>query len=274
MKHNPNTYAPYPILRPDAFDYPEGSFITTLSQEQHEYDLHVECVFNVDEPTIKEQIVAGDATCCILIYCLATCYTEVFKASSDPLTVSAVVSCDNLKGNIEVHPSVISVKDIALSTKTAHPEYNSVPLVVPKYKQLASSVPWSFNVKPSSTIESVFRLEREDPELSELADGEFDFEAEPSERHIVIKSNPVTYDAFQDIRHEREITLATVYLNALTFALGELDDEPDENEPPDGWTVTLRERKRQLPIESNGLAAQRLLGTPLSRLNEFTHRRD
>ena len=275
MKFNPNTYAPYPILRPNASDYPEGSFTTTLSQEQRENDLHVKCVFSISEPTIKERIVAGDAACCILFYCSATCYTEVFRAHPGTLAVSAIVSCDNLKGNIEVHPSVISVKEIALSTKTAHPEYNGVSMVVPKYRQLASSVPWSFNVNLSGTIDSVFNIEREDPELSKLADGEFDFEADISKTRIVIKSNPATHDAFQDIRYEREITLATVYLNALIFALGELGDKPpDENEPPNGWAVTLRERKRQIGAESDGLAAQRMLGTPLSRLSEFTHRKD
>ncbi len=273
MKFNPNNYAPYPILRPNSSDYPEGNFTTTFSQEQRDNDLHVDCAFDIDEPTIQEHIKAGDVACCILIYCSATCYTEVFRSSPGDLKVSAVVYLDNLKGNIEVHPSVISVKDIALPTKTAHPEYGGATMVVAKYKQLASSVPWLFTVKPPGTIESVFRLERDNPEQSKLEDGEFDFIVEPLERHIVIKSNPKTYDAFQEIRSETALTRATVYLSALIYALGFINmDEPDENEPPDGWAVTLRERKRQLRIESDALAAQRMLGAPFSCLGEFTHR--
>ena len=273
MKFNPNTYAPYPILRPNSSDYPEGNFTTTFSHERREDDIHVECVFEIDEPTIQERIKAGDVACCILVYCSATCYTETFRASSGDMTVSAVISLDNLKGNIEVHPSVISVKDITLPTKTAHSEYGGATMVVAKYKQLASSVLWTFTVKPSGTIESVFRLERDDPEQSKFEDGEFDFEAETSDRHILIKSNSNTYDAFQEIRSETALTRATVYLSALIYALGVIDmDEPDENEPPDGWAVTLRERKKQLGVESKGLAAQRMLGAPLSCLGEFTHR--
>ena len=270
MKYNANTYVPYPILRPEAYDYPEGEFTTELSKERLGDNLHLECNFNIKEPTVLNQVKDGKADYCILVYCGAACYTEVFRASEGSTVVSAVISCNNLKGNVEVHPFVISVEDIPLSTSTAHSEYGGAPIVVEKGKQLASSLPWSFTVKQTGTIESVFRLERESAKVPKLRDGEFDFEAEPAERHIVISANQKTYDEFNDIRSESKLTRATVYTNALIVALCELPEEPDENEPPDGWAVTLRERLRTEDTDSKPVAAQRMLGNPLAYLSEFT----
>ena len=272
MKYNPNTYAPYPILRPNASDYPGGSFTTELRHDLKGGSLLLECSFSIDEASVEHLIETGQASCCVLVYCRVTLYTEVFKAPKGSLTVKKDVPQSNLIGNVEVHPSVISLADIHLLTSTAHPEYGGAMVSVPKHKQLASSLPWSFRVKPSNTIESVFRLERLSQGTLELNDGEFDFVAEPSERHIAIRANAETFDKFSAIRcQRRDLTLATVYLNALITALAELTEEVGEDEPPDGWAVTLvRERRRDLGVESIGLTAQRMLGSPLARLTELS----
>ena len=121
MKYNPNTYAPYPVLRPNAFDYPEGEFSTKLKRERRGNELYIECSFNISEPAVLDQVQKGNAACCILVYCLATCYTEVFKATDGNTVLSAFISCDNLKGHVEVHPSVISAENMALPTDYGAP---------------------------------------------------------------------------------------------------------------------------------------------------------
>ena len=181
------------------------------------------------------------------------------------------IPLSNLIGNVEMHPSVISLTDINLATRMAHPEYGGAMVSVPKHKQLASCLPWSFRVKPSSTIESVFRLDRDSEDTYKLEDGEFDFVAEPAERHIAIRANAETFDKFSAIRWQRrDLTLATVYLNALITALAELRDEVGEDELSDGWASVLRERMGSLGVESKALAAQRMLGSPLARLTELS----
>ena len=270
MKYNPNTYAPYPILRPNASDYPGGSFTTEFKREQQDGNLRIGCSFKIDEPTMKDLIQRGQASCCVLVYCLGALYTEVFRAPQGTFVVAEDIPSANLIGNVEVHPSVITLTDVELPTSTAHPEYGGSTMSVTKNKQLASSTPWSFNVKPTSAIESVFRLDRDGEGTYGLEDGEFDFEAEPSDRHIVIRSNAETFDKFKDIRIPgRNLTLATVFLSTLITALYELPDEVGEDEPPDGWAAVVRERMRDLEIESKGLAAQKMLGSPLARLTEL-----
>ena len=275
MKYNPNTYAPYPILRPSASDYPGGSFTTDLKHEQQGSTLQIECSFTIEEASVERLIQTGQAACCILVYCLSALYTEVFRAPQGTFVVQEDILSSNLIGYVEVHPSVISLTDLELPTNTAHHEYGGAIVSIARNKQLASSLPWSFRVKPSNTIESVFRLERLSQGTLELNDGEFDFVAEPSDRHIVIRSNAETFDKFKDIRIPgRNLTLATVFLSALITALYELPDEVGEDEPPDGWAAVVRERMRELEIESKGLAAQKMLGSPLDRLTELSQQEE
>ena len=212
MKYNPNTYAPYPILRPNASDYPRGSFTTELKQEQQDVNLRIECSFTIEGASVKDLIQTGQAACCVLVYCLGALYTEVFRAPQGTFVIVEDIPSANLIGNVEVHPSVITLTDVELPTSTAHTEYGGSTMSVTKNKQLASSTPWSFNVKPTSTIESVFRLDRDGEGTYGLEDGEFEFIAEPSERYIVILANAETFDEFDTIRSQRDLTLATVYL--------------------------------------------------------------
>ena len=274
MKYNPNTYAPYPILRPNASDYPGGSFTTGLKHEQQDVNLRIECSFTIEGASVRDLIQTGQAACCVLVYCLGALYTEVFRAPQGTFVVVEDIPSSNLIGNVEVHPSVITLTDVSLPTSTAHPEYGGSMMAVTKNKQLASSTPWSFNVKPTNTIESVFRLDRDGEGTYKLDDGEFDFVAEPSDKHIVIRANAETFDKVlavgSAVRSNKSLTLATVYLNALISALAELPEEVGEDEPPDGWAVTLRERIRDLGVKSIGLAAQRMLGSPLARLTELS----
>ena len=273
MKYNPNTYAPYPILRPNTSDYPTGNFTTEFNHEQQGESLRFDCVFVLKEEGILQLVEDGQAVCCVLVYCLSTLYTEVFKAAAGSLVVKEKIPLSKLNGNVEIHPSVISAADLTLPIDRAHPEYGGTHMSVAKYRQLASSMPWSFNVKPASAIESVFRLDRLDQGTLDLVEGEFDFEADPLERHIIVRANAETFDSFLSIRsHSRDLTLATVYLNALTFALSELKDAASEDEPSDGWAAVVRERMRPLGVISNGLAAQKMLGSPLARLNELARK--
>ena len=176
----------------------------------------------------------------------------------------------NLIGNVEVHPSVITLTDVELPTSTAHTEYGGSTMSVTKNKQLASSTPWSFNVKPTSTIESVFRLDRDGEGTYGLEDGEFEFIAEPSERYIVILANAETFDEFDNIRSQRNLTLATVYLNALTTAVAALRSEPKRGRTSQWLGCYTEGANEGSRVESIGLAAQRMLGSPLARLTELS----
>lgn len=270
MKYNPDAYTDYPVLRPHSSDYPSGSIKTELSQTHDDKDLHIELSFEIDEPVIRKQIEKGDARCCAFLYCTGTCYSEMLTADGSTV-ISASVPLDRINGRVEINPSIIASDDLVVRTDTAHPEYGCASMPVQKYRQLAMDEPWHFSVGRTGTIESVFRLEK--AETGTLDDGEFDFQVDPGARYIVIRSNPRTYRVFDAIRklNQTPLTKASVYLTALTTALGELQKEVDESEPAEGWAATVRARIQELGVPwpdscGDGLTAQRLLGKPLDAL--------
>ena len=272
MRYNPNAYVDYPILRPNSSDYPDGGITTSLEWARENTNLLARLEFNITEPGILKQIKKADAICFAFLYCSTTCYSEMLRADSGSTVISALIPLSNLKGRVELHPSVVAVDDLVLRTDTAHPEYKSQSIPVQFRKQIAVDEPWHFSVGLVGKIESVFRLEQSE-EQNSLEDGEFDFQIDPTSRYIVIRSNPRTYRDFQRIRErgQKPLTAASVYLSALTAALGELEPEPDDSEPAEGWAHTVRAllQKHNLPWPdgcSDGLAAQRLMRTPLAAL--------
>ena len=276
MRYNPNAYVDYPILRPNSSDYPDGGIATTLEWARERNNLRTRLAFNIVEPEILKQVEKGDATCFAFLYCSTTCYSEMLRAGSGSTVISALTPLSNLKGRVELHPSVVAVDDLVLRTDTAHSEYNSQPIPVQVRKQIAMDEPWHFSVGLVGQIESVFRLEQSDAQ-NQLADGEFDFQIDPASRYIVIRSNPKTYRDFQRVRErgQKPLTAASVYLSALTSAMSELQREPDDSELAEGWASTVRALLQKHNIQwpdgcSDGLAAQRLMRIPLAALPDLS----
>ena len=271
MKYNPDAYLDYPILRPNSSDYPDGRLVTKLSRTPANKSLNIELAFEVNEPAIGRLIEKGDAVCCALLYCRTTCYSQMLRADPSATVVSASVPLDRLNGRVEIHPSVIATDFTAIRPDTAHPEYEASTIPVDRHRQLAMDEPWHFAVGFVGTIESVFHLQQD--ESGNLDDGEFEFYADRSERYIIISANSETYRAFQDTRPHVKLTKATVYLNALTTALANLDqDSDDDNERAEGWAATVRAHIEKQNIRwpdscSHGLAAQKLLSRPLESLS-------
>ena len=272
MRYNPNAYIDYPVLRPHSSDYPDGQISTNLVQGRENDYLRINLSFDIEEPGILKQIEKGDAMCCAFLYCSNTCYSEMLTAAQSATSISNLTLLSRLKGRVELHPSVIAVDDLVLRTETAHPEYKNETMPVQVRKQLAMDEPWHFAVGLVGPIESVFQLQQADPGES-LEDGEFDFQIDPTARYIVIKANHKTFQDFQNIRDrgQKNLTSASVYLCALTAALGSLEDEHDGSEPAEGWAATVRSLVQKASIQwpdacSDGLAAQRLMRKPLAAL--------
>ncbi len=274
MKFNPDAYAEYPILRPNSRDYPNGSIEAALVVAEPKPDsdsVEFSIEFHVNEPAISKHISDGAAVCCAQVYCRATCYTVMLKADPGGVALAASIPRGDLNERVEIHPSVITVKDIDLKLDAAHPEYGDGSIQVSKRKQIAAAAPWYLAVGFSEPLQSVFQIAKD--ETSALEDGEYDFETTPQDKYIIISANPDTYEAFSDIRESGNIPLtsSTVYLNALTEAISRLPEEPHDDEHSAGWARTVRERMRLRKLNvfgehSYGLAAQRLLGSPLIHL--------
>lgn len=272
MRFNPDAYASHPILRPNSADYPTGEFDTELTADKTGDELDISLSFRIDEPAVAEKVASGAAVCCAYIYCSATFFSELKQASKGADRLCAAIPLNVLNGRVEIHPSIIALEDTALSAGGANAEYGDASIVVPRFKQMAAGTPWHLAVDLIGSVESAFRLEKN--EESGLAYGEFDFEIERSSRQITIRMNPETYARFNDVRGERGLSMSTVYLAALTAALARIDpdadgaDDESDSEPPNGWAVSLRAQLKARGIDlqamSVGLAAQRLLDNPLT----------
>ena len=276
MRYNPNAYIDYPVLRPHSSDYPDGRISTNLVQVWEGDYLRIILKFEIEEPGILKQIEKGDAMCCAFLYCSNTCYSEMLRADQGTTTISTLTPLSHLKGRVELNPSVITFDDLALRTDTAHPEYGKESMTVQVRKQLAMDEPWHFAVGLVGPIESVFQLQQSDPDES-LEDGEFDFQIDSAARYIVIKANRRTYLDFQSLRErgQKSLTSASVYLGALTAALGTLESEHNDGEPAEGWASTVRALIQEAGIQwpepcSDGLAAQRLMKKPLAALPDLS----
>ena len=268
MRFNPNAYASHPILRPNSDDYPTGEFDTELTVQRMGANLELSVSFRIDEPAVREKILSGDAACCAYLYCRSSSFSETFRAESGSERLLGQAPLNALNGDIEVHPFVIALDDLTLPANAANPEYGDAPIVVPRLRQLAAGMTWHFSVGATGSVESAFRLQR-DPDAN-LKYGEFDFDIDPRERHIVIIVNPETHSRFNEsARSDKPLSMSTVYLAALTSALAYIEaTEPSDEEPANGWAPTLRARlaENEINLESIsiGLAAQRLLDNPLT----------
>lgn len=268
MRFNPDAYASHPILRPNSDDFPSGEFDTELTAEKTGDELDLTLSFRVTEPAVAEKVASGAALCCAYLYCGSTCFSELMRAEKGSERLRATVPLSALNGRVEIHPSIIALEDTAIRADGANAEYGNAPILVPRFNQMAAGTPWYLAVGLIGSVESAFRLEK-DAE-SNLAYGEFDFDVEPSARQIAIRMNPDTYARFNDVRGERGVSMSTVYLSALTAALASIDPDSDgtDDESPNGWAASLRARLKEKNIDlravSIGLAAQRLLDTPLS----------
>lgn len=270
MKYNADAYSPYPVLRPHSRDFPNGLLRTRLRQLRKDDFLDITLEFDIHEPAIAKHIEKGDAVCCAMVYCTSTCYSEMIKAANGDSIASGSVPLKLLNGRVEVHPSIIAEDDLVLRTDTTHQEYGSDPIPVSRGRRLAMDEPYHFAVGYVAPIESIFRLDAS--EGSDLNDWEFNHVADTQTRYITIMANPETYNAFQVLRSQVPLTAATVYLNALTTAIGELQREQEDNEYPQGWASSVRTHIERQQIDwrnmYSGLVAQKLLRTPLSYLKE------
>ena len=270
MRYNADAYSYYPVLRPHSSDFPTGQLNARLTVSREESELMLRLEFSIEEPAIAKHIAKADALCCAMVYCTETCYTEMLKAPKKELVITGSIPLNMLSGKVEVHPSVIAEDAIAIEPDTVNDEYGNNPISVNKRRRLAMDEPYHFEVGYVPPIESVFKLQP--TEAGQLEDWEFNIAVDILDRYIVISANPDTFAKFTELRSNVPLTTATIYLNALTNALGELPPEEDDAEPVAGWARSVRALMKRQNINrdqtSISLAAQRLLNTPFSYLNK------
>ena len=150
MRYNPRRNYLYPVLRPFADDYPGGNLKTEIQANVVEKSVNVSVIFEVSEPSIQDQVSKGDAVCAAMLYCGSTLHREMIRAGLGSTRADASISTDLLHGDVEVHPSIIAVKDITQTSATMHQEYSSAPVTIAQWNPLATDRTWRFQVNPTA----------------------------------------------------------------------------------------------------------------------------
>ncbi len=274
MKYSARRNYLHPVLRPYSDDYPQGNLQTRLTRsELANGSLNLAIVFDVSEKRILEQITGESAVCVAMLYCGSTLYRQMLRAGAGSLEISESIPADLLRGNVEIHPAIVVVKaKVKHPTDTAHREYNSAPVSIEKWHPLAVDQTWHFQVNSDvRPTKGIFNWVICDS----LPDGEFDINADTSDRYIDIIANSGTLTKFKSLRGGESWPLATVFMSALVTALAEVKElEDGEGLNDDGWVSCIKANltSREIDIGRDGQtgthtlfrAAQLLLENPFN----------
>ncbi len=245
MKYNPQRNYLHPVLRPFSDDYPEGSLKTTMRTDSTDSSVNVSVTFEVLEPSIQDQITKGDALCVAMLYCGSTLYREMLQARTGSFTAEKSIRTDLLRGDVEVHPSIVAMNYLEHPSGTTHQEYGAGPVSIAQWSPLATDQTWRFQVDPTTRpAKSIFNREID----KSLAAGEFDIKCDTAEKYINITANAATMSEFKRLSEHH--TLPTVYLSALVEALAEVRDvETETSVDEDGWVNCIRNNLKRLNID-------------------------
>ena len=273
MKYNPRRNYLHPVLRPFSDDYPDGKLQTQITRSEVVNEiLDITMAFEVSEPSIREQIDNGRAVCVAMLYCNSTLHRQMLSAGSGSLEISESIPTQFLRGNVELHPSIVVGDHISHPTDTAHSEYNSSPASIGRWHPLAVDQTWHFQVNPNvRPTKGIFNLENDDS----LPDGEFDIKTDISERYVRITANSDTRAKFKTLPGDESRSLSTVYMSALVTALAEVKEVGDgDGAHDDGWVNCIKANLKRLNIDIGSQeqpgthtlfsAAQRLLNNPFN----------
>ena len=275
MKYEAKRNYVHPVLRPYSDDYNEAKLTTSVQASVAEQDIRITVSFDVGEPSIRQQIIAGTARCVAMLYCRETLHREMLNGSKGESTLEAVVESQLLVNDVEVNPAIIALDHINHPTHTAHREYGGDAVPIGRWQPLATDQTWRFQVNATQRpTKSIFNLAADD----DLSHGLFDVEVDPGQRYLTIKANKQTLAQFKSIRENERLTVPSVYMNALCEALSQLKQTGLDSveSTGGGWVDCIRNNLEEHSIRLGGPdqdgshtifhAAQLLLDKPFSEL--------
>ena len=276
MRYRSNRQYLHPVLRPDADDYgPDASLITACEPHYDPSDgmLSITVRFELVEDSLNQAVIEQRAKCAAMVYCGSTLHRSRLEAApSEPFVARGKISIGRLKNEVQVHPVILTTRDITHPTDTAHPEYERQSVGIDRLSPLATDLHWTFDINSEARpVRSIFRLQED--VSGRLNDGEFDISLDITKDYVPIFANSVTLAEFKDIRGGAH-PLPTVYTSAVLSVLAHVQylGEEAEDDENCAWLrcVNAQLRNHNINIGNSGislfLAAQRLLETPFAAM--------
>lgn len=252
MKHDPNRHFLYPVARPLSDDYPDSTITADVKTDLVSDSVQVTVTYQVDDPSIYQQLLDAKARCVAMLYCTDTLYRRSIRKPVDnnPFEITDTVPLNRLRNRVQVHPVIVADCDIEeLPLQTAHSEYRGRSFSLRTGQPLAFDSPMYFNVNPSQMkLQSIFNLVI-DTDSSKVQADEFEIEMDATQRYVNIIADENTMSWFQELRSNRNITFPSIYMSSLITVLSyfrDIDEGSDENTldkiPYDGWFWCIRRK--------------------------------
>ncbi len=276
MKYVRDRHFLHPVLRPDADDYPHGSFavpLPKLSPAEDDGNIRIEMSFDLEEESIRKAVLDGYARCGAVLRCSPTLHRTLMAAHVAEFSLDTSQPRKLLQGRVEVDPLIYVCEDMRYQPRSVHSEYgeNAFWHLGPG-QLLAQTKTWVLPLSSPRTIRSLVHWRIDE----ELEDGMFRVEAEVSKSHLVIGTNQATRKELMPL--EDNVTLPSFYTGAIFSALTDTVDleaglPEDENCE---WLTVLHDRLKACDIDSATLgtrdgmslweATQKILGLPYRRM--------
>ena len=278
MRYSPKRNYLYPVMRPYADDYGDSNEFKAVLREPSVDTandlLLVSLDYEITPGSVLESVRSGDAVCVAMFYCATTLYRTLLRGAPGECSVSGQIPLSAVYDQIEIHPSIVAMRDFEYKPVDVHEEYSLDVFDIKKGQPLATDETWHFRLHNNqpAPAESIFTLARNDDVDAGLLRANVDI----AERYIRLEADSETYAMIKSYReHDVNTAIVSLYLGPLMEGLRLLvDDDAEQIWPDHSWAATLQSKLSQLGLvltyDSNLFeVAQRLLELPYDRLTVY-----
>ena len=274
MRFDAQTSFPYPVLRAPVDDYVDGAFQPNIQflKTPNDENIQILAQFVLSVPEIQEAIDSDRARYLVVLTCRDTYFRKVFESKSNKMKIA--VPSGDLRGEVEVLPLIIAVKDIpAFRSRFINPEFGSGPFPFKVGELLAMDEPHKQYIDREyfRPIGSVIQLATRENLLEWDWDLSLDHE---SGKIMVYVSNKAkaAIDLARNTAAGKAALVNSMWFTTVMVALGALKENEEEHADKK-WAKVFKAKcvhkglkyKKDEPFR----VAQQLLDYPLVKLNEY-----
>ena len=180
-----------------------------------------EVTFSCGVDAIRNLVSEASAVCAVWVYCNATSYRSMERASKGQLSLRWRIRRDELNGLVELHAGIYTLEDVWLPMDQAHPMYGSSPRLIPARSPLAMITPQGVHIESDDgldpAVQSILQLRQ--VSNRHLSEGVWSTDIDTKGPVVYIDARPDTYKTFHRIKDD-PVAAQTLYLAALVDVIG------------------------------------------------------
>lgn len=201
---------PYPVLTSYTSDYKTGSFDVSIDVSRDGYDLHFDCLANLNCQSLQNCIEQGSAKFVYHLECAQTGFRTVVHTDKDK--ISFVLSNKAVNGKLQICPFIVAFDDLnAYTSSDFHEDYQDISFEIESGCVMAErnmvTAYISKDVDDIANTQSIFNISKNPDETCRQ------MVVDMSARKIIIK---LPFNDFYSYKALSATPLAQPILNSLT----------------------------------------------------------